>query len=117
MTSKTSIVAPAYHIQSTAETIRDGFPYFPHHDSVSALWSKKWRMPCAHGIYPFTDANVEDFDPIFSDLVARSGDQRDILYQPDEYAKPFLPVGERLASMAAQAEGICQVSCQRHRGA
>ena len=104
MTSKTSIVAPAYHVQSTAETIRDGFPYFPHHDSVSALWSKKWRMPCAHGIYPFTDANVEDFDPIFSDLVARSGDQRDILYQPDEYAKPFLPVGERLASMAAQAE-------------
>ena len=104
MTSNTSIAAPAYHVQSTAETIRDGFPYFPHHDSVSALWSKKWRMPCAHGIYPFTDANVEDFDPIFSDLVARSGDQRDILYQPDEYAKPFLPVGERLASMAAQAE-------------
>ena len=104
MTSKTPIAAPAYHVQSTAETIRDGFPYFPHHDSVSALWSEKWRMPCAHGIYPFTDANVEDFDPIFSDLVARSGDQRDILYQPDEYAKPFLPVGERLASMAAQAE-------------
>ena len=105
MTSETSLVAPAYHVQSTAETIRYGFPYFPHHESVSALWSKKWRMPCARGIYPFTDAAVEDFDPIFSQLVSQSGDQRDILHHPDEYAKPFLPVGERLTRMAAQAEG------------
>ena len=70
MASETSIVAPPYHVQSTAETIRSGFPYFAHHDSVSALWSKKWRMLCAHGIYPFMDANVEDFDPIFGELVS-----------------------------------------------
>ena len=104
MTAETSLVAPAYHVQSTAETLRYGFPYFPHHESVSALWSKKWRMPCARGIYPFTDAAVEDFDPIFSEFASQSSDQRDILYHPDEYAKPFLPVGERLTRMAAQAE-------------
>ena len=104
MTPETSIFAPPYHVQSTAETIRYGFLYFPHHDSVSALWSKKWRILCAHGIYPFTDANVAEFNTIFGELVIQSGDQTGILYRPDEYAKPFLPMGERLARMAAQAE-------------
>ena len=58
--------APPYHVQSTAKVARNGFPYFAYHDSVAALWSLKWRTPCAHGIYPFTDANVADFDPIFA---------------------------------------------------
>ena len=104
MTPTTPIVAPPYHVQSTAAELRSGFPYFPYHKSVSALWEKKWRMPCQHGIYPFTDAKVEDFDPIFADLAKAAGSRPDILYQPDEYAKPFLPVGERLAAMAGQAE-------------
>lgn len=47
----------------------DGFPCFSHHGSVSALWARKWRKPCAAGIYPFTDADVADFDPIFEELV------------------------------------------------
>ncbi len=97
------IIAPPYHVQSTAEQLKDGFPYFPHHDSVSKLWSEKWRPLCSHGIYPFTDGDVADFDPIFADLVSRSGDDPVILYRPDDYARPFMPVGERLASRAAEA--------------
>ena len=104
MTTATSIVAPPYHVQSTAAELRSGFPYFPYHGSVSALGANKWRMVCQHGIYPFTDAKVEDFDPIFAELVEMSGDDPDILHRPDEYAKPFLPVGERPTALAGQAE-------------
>ncbi len=102
---KTSIIAPPYHVQSTAAVLRSGFPYFSHHDSVSSLWNQKWRTPCAHGIYPFTDANVDDFDPIFAELVRVSNDDSNILYRPDEYAQPFFPVAENLARMAQQTEG------------
>ena len=104
MPEQTPIVAPPYHVQGTAKELRSGFPYFAHHESVSALWSQKWRTPCAHGIYPFTDANVEDFDPIFAELVRISGDRTDFLYRPDEYALPFFPVAEKLVSLAAEAE-------------
>lgn len=48
-----------YHVQATAERTVDGFPYFSHHDSVSALWRDKWRGPCSRGIYPFTDAWID----------------------------------------------------------
>lgn len=95
--------APPYHIQSTASHLRDGFPYFAHHDSVSKLWAEKWRTPCAAGIYPFTDADVADFDPIFAELVATSGNGTEILYRPDDYARPFLPVGDALRRRAEKA--------------
>ena len=96
-----------FHVQSNASTLKNGFPYFTHHDSVSALWHQKWRTPCAQGIYPFTDGKLEDFEPIFQELIQTSGDRPDILYRPDEYAKPFLPAGERLQNFAetAEAEG------------
>jgi len=104
MTPATSIVAPPYHVQSTAKDLRSGFPYFSHHDSISKLWAEKWRMPCQHGIYPFTDAKVDDFDPVFAELVKTSGDSSSILYRPDDYAKPFLPVAEQLIINAGEAE-------------
>jgi len=97
-TSKTLIKAPPYHVQLTAQEIRGGYPYFSHHSSVSALWKEKWRPPCSHGIYPFTDGNVMDFDPIFAELVRVSGDNPDILARPDDYAVPFLPVAETCIS-------------------
>jgi len=99
----TGITAPPYHVQSTAQTLRDGFPYFAHHDSVSALWSQKWRAPCSAGIYPFTDGRVEDFDPIFAELSKISADDPAILYRPDDYAKPFFPVADRLVAVAREA--------------
>ena len=104
MPRTTSIIAPPYHVQSTAAELRSGFPYFAYHQSVSALWAKKWRMPCSHGIYPFTDAEVEDFDPIFAELAKVSNDDPAILFRPDEYAKPFLPVGADLLASAERAE-------------
>lgn len=69
-----------------------GFPYFAHHDSVSALWSQKWRAPCEAGIYPFTDGRVEDVAPIFAELSKASNDDPAVLYRLDHYAKPFIPV-------------------------
>ncbi len=106
--TSTEIVAPPYHVQSTAEILRDGFPYFTHHDSVSALWSQKWHPLSAAGIYPFTEAWVGDFDPVFAKLRIFSGDDPDFLIrEPDEYARAFLPVGEELVSAAQKsaAEG------------
>ena len=102
MRSSPKIVAPPYHVQSTARELRNGFPYFAYHASVSALWSQKWRGPCAAGIYPFTDANVADFDPIFADLVRLSDDDLSLLYRSDDYAKPFLPIAEQLAGRAEE---------------
>ena len=56
------------------------------------------------GIYPFVDGKLEDFDPIFEQLIADSGDNPSILYNPDAYAAPFLPVGEVLVKQAEEAE-------------
>ncbi len=104
MSETTPIIAPPYHVQSSAAELKNGFPYFTHHDSISALWAQKWRVPCQHAIYPFSDAKVEDFDPIFAELVKISGDNSDFLYNPDEYSKPFIPVAEGLISQAEAAE-------------
>ena len=104
MTDTNSTTAPPYHVQSTAAELRNGFPYFAYHDSVAALWSQKWRGLCSHGIYPFTDAQVVDFDPIFEELVKLSDGTTDILQRPDEYAKPFFPKAESLVLQAEQAE-------------
>jgi hypothetical protein len=91
---------PPYHVQSTADMLREGFPSFAHHDSVSALWAQKWRGPCAAGIYPFTDGQVTDFDPVFAELVRLSADDPAVLHRPDDYAQPFLPVADRLVADA-----------------
>jgi hypothetical protein len=103
MSVPAKIIAGSYHVQSTAENLRNGFPYFTHHDSVSALWAQKWRAPSSAAVYPFTDAKVEDFDPIFSDLSKISRDDPNILYRPDDYAKPFFPVAQQLVSGAEDA--------------
>ena len=103
MTYTRDIVAPPYHVQTTAKPTRKGFPYFAHHDSVSKLWSEKWRPLCAAGIYPFMDGKVADFDPIFAELIETSGGDTGILYRPDDYGRPFLPIGEQLVAQAEDA--------------
>lgn len=102
MVEVNKIVAPPYHVQSSGKDMHNGFPYFAYHDSVSALWSI-WRPACVSGSYPFFDSKVEDFDPIFAELIAVSGDNPGILHRPDDYAKPFLPVGRRLIARAEDA--------------
>ena len=113
MTRSPLIAVPPYHVQGTAAANEAGFPRFAHHESVAALWEQKWREPCELGIYPFTDGNIEDFTPIFADLVRLSGDEPDILYRPDEYARPFFPVAENLLARAEQAEARKDVSDAR----
>ncbi len=103
MQNAPKIIAPPYHVQSTAKTLRDGFPYFAYHESVSALWSQKWRMPCSKGIYPFMDGNVADFEPIFAELIKVSNDDPSILQRPDDYARSFLPVAAQLVARAEEA--------------
>ena len=93
----------AFHVQKTAGTQRNGFPYFAHHDSISALWSQKWRAPCAGKIYPFTDADVDDFDPVFDELRRTSNDDPAILHRPDDYATPFLPAAHLIVDRAERA--------------
>jgi hypothetical protein len=104
MKGTTDIVVPPFHVQSTAVVLKNGFPYFTHHDNISSLWAQKWRPPCQHGIYPFGDGNVADFDPIFQELIKISGDKSDILFQPDDYAAAFFPTAEQLFASAEQSE-------------
>jgi predicted peptidase len=92
-----------FHVQTTANQTREDFPYFAHHDSISALWENKWRRPCSLGIYPFVDGKVEDFDPIFRDLIARSNDDPSFLEQPDDYAEAFFAPAETLSGSAEDA--------------
>ena len=98
------IVAPPFHVQDTADTTRDGFPYRNFHDSISALWRTLWRPACARGLYPFTDAKVEDFDPIFSKMIAVSGDKSSFLLDADQYAQVFFPKAVELEELAMLAE-------------
>ena len=97
-------VSTQYHVQLTVTDHRNGFPYFDYHESISRLWAEKWRPACQHSIYPFTDANVADFDPIFKELVRMTDDDPNVLYKPDKYAQPFLPAGQLLLRQAEQAE-------------
>lgn len=103
MAQSLNVVVPPFHVQSTAAESRDGFPYFPHHDSVSALWTQKWRPSCAAGIYPFADGEVQDFDPIFAELVRRSDDDPSFLNRPEDYAAAFMPTAENLARLGDRA--------------
>jgi pimeloyl-ACP methyl ester carboxylesterase len=69
---------------------------------VQALWSQKWRPLCSAGIYPFTGAKVEDFDPVFAELSRNSHDDPAILRQPDDYARPFFPAASQLVAAAEE---------------
>ena len=66
--------------------------------------AQKWRPLCEHGIYPFSDGNVLDFDPIFQELIEMSGDSSDILFRPDDYASAFFPAAEQLVKSAEKSE-------------
>jgi pimeloyl-ACP methyl ester carboxylesterase len=107
------VVAPPFHIQSSSVEIRNAFPYFAYHESVSAMWAGKWRGLCAAGIYPFEQAQVEDFDPIFDELERTSPRDSGILHRPDDYATPFLPVGAQLFAAAEEAESTGDTGAAR----
>ncbi|KAL7940440.1 alpha/beta-hydrolase [Trichoderma barbatum] len=89
-----------YHVQKFVDSQLSS----PFHRSVSALWEEKWKKLAFMGLYPFTDGKGEDFAKVFERLIVDSGDDPAILLKPDEYAKPFFPVGQDLNSEALKLE-------------
>ncbi|KAK4542975.1 hypothetical protein LTR36_005973 [Oleoguttula mirabilis] len=69
---------------------------YPHLESISALWNKKWKFPCERSLYPFHDGKYEDFAPIFETLIQKGiHDGYSV-----EYTKEFLPTCEELVKKA-----------------
>lgn len=65
----------------------------PHHAGIKALWETKWKLPCSRSVYPFHDGALEDFEPIFADLIARgAGDGG----TSPEYTRAFFATAEAL---------------------
>ena len=91
---------PAYHVQHLV----DNKQAFSYHRSVRATWEEKWKQAAHVGRYPFSDGKGEDFDTIFENLIQESNDDTAVFFDPERYAKPFLPVGESLVKQAEEAE-------------
>ncbi len=89
-----------YHVQASVDNPQS----FTHHQSVSALWNSKWQKLATIGVYPFHDGKVEDFEPIFQELIRVNKDDYDVFYDPDRYAEPFIPAAEALMAAAQKAE-------------
>lgn len=93
-----------YHVQTTEAKVLPNFDAFPNQKGVSGLWSGKWKFNASRSIYPFMDGKIEDFEPIFAKLEELEKTKPRILYDPDAYAGPFLPIAESLHQQAEAAE-------------
>ncbi|XXH02182.1 hypothetical protein Hte_008550 [Hypoxylon texense] len=71
----------------------------PHHSGIRALWETKWRFPCTKSVYPFHDGALEDFEPIFLDLIARRVDDG----TSAEYTLAFIPAARTLERRGDEA--------------
>lgn len=62
---------------------------------------------CKIGVYPFTDGKLEDFEPVFNQLI-----ESDIRppYDFDTYANHFFPAAEALVAKARAAENSSDLS-------
>ncbi|KAK0896142.1 hypothetical protein LTS16_024139 [Friedmanniomyces endolithicus] len=69
---------------------------YPHLESISALWNKKWKFPCERSLYPFHDGKYEDFAPVFETLIKKNIHDG----YSEEYTKEFLPIAEGLVQKA-----------------
>ncbi|KAI1323435.1 alpha/beta-hydrolase [Xylariaceae sp. FL0255] len=96
--------AEPYHVQRVATKLRNGFPYFDWHDSVSQFWEQLWREDCQKGIYPFGESSFTDMESAFTELIKQSGDNPSVFYDPDRFAQPFLPIAKNLVTAAEKAE-------------
>ncbi|TLD22168.1 hypothetical protein PspLS_08025 [Pyricularia sp. CBS 133598] len=71
----------------------------PHHDGIKALWETKWKFPCTKSLYPFHDGKYEDFEPIFTHLIANDINDG----TSPEYTRAFFPIAEALVARADAA--------------
>lgn len=69
---------------------------YGHEGSIAKLWEMRWKFPCKLGVYPFHDGKFEDFEPIFTHLIANN------INDPfsDDYTNAFLPTARSLAQQA-----------------
>ncbi|KAK3214760.1 hypothetical protein GRF29_19g1183006 [Pseudopithomyces chartarum] len=69
---------------------------FGHEGSIAKLWEMRWKFPCKLGVYPFHDGKFEDFEPIFTHLIANN------INDPfsDDYTEAFLPTARNLTQQA-----------------
>ncbi|KAL6233789.1 hypothetical protein BDW75DRAFT_231663 [Aspergillus navahoensis] len=72
---------------------------YPHKGSIKTLWETKWRAACDKSVYPFHDGKLEDFEPIFEQLIA--GNINDAY--SEAYTEAFLPFAGSLEQQAAAA--------------
>ncbi|KAF2810861.1 alpha/beta-hydrolase [Mytilinidion resinicola] len=73
---------------------------YGHAGSIATLWAQRWHFPCKRGVYPFHDGVFEDFEPIFTHLIAKD------INDPysDAYTSAFLPAADALVAKAEGAE-------------
>ncbi|ETS83265.1 hypothetical protein PFICI_05141 [Pestalotiopsis fici W106-1] len=92
-----------FHVQSTVDKVHK----FPHHDSITQLWESRWRDLCRTAEYPFGEAALEDFEPIFASLVTKfHNDPEALVRDPDGYAASFLPAAAALVREAEASEKV-----------
>ncbi|KAL4892276.1 Alpha/Beta hydrolase protein [Aspergillus ambiguus] len=72
---------------------------YPHKGSLKVLWETKWKFACEKAVYPFHDGCIEDFEPIFNDLISRNINDA----ESDEYTTAFLPAAAALEERASHA--------------
>ncbi|EAW14606.1 heptaketide hydrolyase ayg1 [Aspergillus clavatus NRRL 1] len=72
---------------------------YPHKGSLKVLWESRWRFACQKSIYPFHDGCIEDFEPIFTKLIAENINDA----ASDEYTETFFPTAAALEEKAHQA--------------
>ncbi|KAK3117272.1 hypothetical protein LTR53_001532 [Teratosphaeriaceae sp. CCFEE 6253] len=73
---------------------------YPHLESISALWNKKWKFPAERSLYPFHDGKYEDFAPVFESLIEKGIHDG----YSEEYTKEFLSTAEGLVKKADEAQ-------------
>ncbi|KAK3115184.1 hypothetical protein LTR53_005733 [Teratosphaeriaceae sp. CCFEE 6253] len=73
---------------------------YPHLESISALWNKKWKFPAERSLYPFHDGKYEDFAPVFESLIEKGIHDG----YCEEYSKEFLSTAEGLVKKADEAQ-------------
>ncbi len=78
---------------------------YSHVSGVKALWETKWKFPCSLSVYPFHDGRLEDFAPIFENLIK---DNVNDAYS-DKYTEYFLPTAEKLTDEALSAQASDRV--------
>ncbi|EKD12710.1 uncharacterized protein L3040_006859 [Drepanopeziza brunnea f. sp. 'multigermtubi'] len=86
---------------NAARTWRMGDAYdrkMVHHEGIKQLWESKWKFPCSMSVYPFHDGKMEDFEPVFLELIKNHINEG----TSPAYTEAFFPVA---ASLTERGDG------------